>query len=474
MADVCGSVRVIIGGVLIHLTLGTLYTFGNLSPYLTSYIRQHSSPSDLTYAESVWIYALAGMGQGMTMYIGGVLERRLGTRLSVLIGGWFQSLGIMLTYFTIKHSFAATVFTYGLMFGSGVGVAYAIPLAVGMRWLPHRKGLVNGCVVAGFGGGAFIFNLVQTAYINPHNKSPDLSVNGGQYFTQEDVLERVPNVFLILGGTYAVIQLVGCLLLSNPPTYQLSSYTFLLPEEKATEKAVAAPPDTAESSASDDRSVVGDAGNGSDADWLVRKEAEERALGPKDLFKQKSFYLLWFIFLLNGQGVMFISSLYKAYGQTFISDDVFLAWVGTFAAFCNAAGRIMWGTIADRFSFKIAMLWLCSTFCILMLTLGVSSLAGGGWVFLLWVGLLFLVFSGSFSLMPTATAASFGQTHIARNYGLVFTSQVVTCPIGAVLTSSLKSQIGWYGMFYMVAGFSFVSFWLTMMFKQKRPDGRDV
>ena len=63
---------------------------GNLSPYLTSYIRKHSSPSDLTYGESVWIYAMAGMGQGMTMYFGGLLERRLGQRLTVLCGAWFQ------------------------------------------------------------------------------------------------------------------------------------------------------------------------------------------------------------------------------------------------------------------------------------------------------------------------------------------------------------------------------------------------
>ena len=50
-----------------------------------------------------------------------------------------------------------------------------------VQWLPNRKGLVNGCVVAGFGGGAFIFDQVQTAYINPHNKSPDLTVNGEKY-----------------------------------------------------------------------------------------------------------------------------------------------------------------------------------------------------------------------------------------------------------------------------------------------------
>lgn len=43
----------------------------------------------------------------------------------------------------------------------------------------------------------------------------------------------------------------------------------------------------------------------------------------------------------------------QAYGQTFIQDDVFLATVGAFAAVFNAGGRIAWGHLADRFSFKV-------------------------------------------------------------------------------------------------------------------------
>jgi hypothetical protein len=47
-----------------------------------------------------------------------------------------------------------------------------------VQWLPDKKGLVNGLVVAGFGGGAFIFDFVQTAYLNPSNETPNLTVKG--------------------------------------------------------------------------------------------------------------------------------------------------------------------------------------------------------------------------------------------------------------------------------------------------------
>ena len=43
------------------------------------------------------------------------------------------------------------------------------------QWLPDHKGLAGGIIVAGFGGGALIFGLVQTAFINPHDLSPEVN-----------------------------------------------------------------------------------------------------------------------------------------------------------------------------------------------------------------------------------------------------------------------------------------------------------
>lgn len=43
------------------------------------------------------------------------------------------SLGVMLSYFAIKNSYIATVFTYGVMFGMGTGIAYPIPLGCAMK-----------------------------------------------------------------------------------------------------------------------------------------------------------------------------------------------------------------------------------------------------------------------------------------------------------------------------------------------------
>lgn len=34
----------LIGGFLIHLTLGAVYSWGNLGPYVISYVRNHDNP----------------------------------------------------------------------------------------------------------------------------------------------------------------------------------------------------------------------------------------------------------------------------------------------------------------------------------------------------------------------------------------------------------------------------------------------
>ena len=47
--------------------------------------------------------------------------------------------------------------------------------------------------------------------------------------------------------------------------------------------------------------------------------------------------------------------MYKAFGQTFIQDDHFLAMVGTVAAIFNAGGRVVWGQLCDSLGYKVCM-----------------------------------------------------------------------------------------------------------------------
>lgn len=52
--------------------------------------------------------------------------------------------------------------------------------------------------------------------------------------------------------------------------------------------------------------------------------------------------------------------LLQAYGQSFINDDYFLSLVGACSSLFNAIGRITWGIVADKFSFRVRSLQLHS------------------------------------------------------------------------------------------------------------------
>ena len=99
----------------------------------------------------------------------------------------------------------------------GQNIALIPTLTTGMKWFPHKKGVAMGCVVGGFGGGALVFNYIQTAILNPDNVSPASSGPDEGYFTDPDLLGRVPNLLLILSAIYLTLGMIACFLITQPP-----------------------------------------------------------------------------------------------------------------------------------------------------------------------------------------------------------------------------------------------------------------
>ena len=179
--------------------------------------------------------------------------------------------------------------------------------------------------------------------------------------------------------------------------------------------------------------------------------------------KVLSFYHLWIMMLLAGFAVSFIATLFKVFGLSFINDDQFLAIVGSVSAILNSAGRIVWGLIADRVSYKFALVLQSGIMAVFLLTFFATSLVGKS-MFFVWVCVIFFCVGGIFSLYPTAMALSFGPKYMSINYGLLFTSQISSSVIAAVLFSTFQSLLGWDGMIFLVSGISLAGFLITMAF----------
>uniref|UniRef100_A0A914PLN5 Major facilitator superfamily (MFS) profile domain-containing protein n=1 Tax=Panagrolaimus davidi TaxID=227884 RepID=A0A914PLN5_9BILA len=81
------SVRIIVvvaAGVLLQFTYGTVYTFGNLLPYLVSYLRWQVDATR-TSGSMIWLQSFMN-GVPFSMLFGGYLERKIGARKSIFIG----------------------------------------------------------------------------------------------------------------------------------------------------------------------------------------------------------------------------------------------------------------------------------------------------------------------------------------------------------------------------------------------------
>ena len=62
----------------------------------------------------------------------------------------------------------------------------------------------------------------------------------------------------------------------------------------------------------------------------------------------------------------------------------------------------------------------------------------------------------------------------SKNYGLVMTGQAFAAPIIAILTEFLSPAVGWFGMFTIIAAFSFVSAVMNICFFPQNPSPKKI
>ncbi|KAL8603386.1 hypothetical protein ACOMHN_004237 [Nucella lapillus] len=398
------GVLAVIGGFIIHLTIGTQLTYGNTNPYFVSYIRQKSSPSDLK-----------------------PLGAQAGSEVSCLLGCWILSAGVVLTYWSLKFSYVTSVLTYGVMFGLGCGIAYPMPVTCAMR--------------------------IITLYLNPDNLLPDLTQGEDVYFTQDAVLERVPSLFLVLGGD-----------LRRHPA----------PDGQPSGRSPRQHPHTTGNEQGGDKDTSFEKrGQTERGEEKTDEEEVDMDIPPLQMLRNKQFYLVWLLILFGGMGGVFMASMYKSYGQSFIKDDQFIAVVGSCAAVFNALGGLVWGHLADRFSFHVAAKILYAMFACTSFTF-VGSEYGLKSYFLVWVSLILFVISGKFTIMPPLIARMFGNKYMSVNYGLLYTSQILTAAASAFMGEMLKDILHYNGLFFLIGGMSCIGFVITFFVDARTPDGKKI
>jgi MFS transporter, OFA family, oxalate/formate antiporter len=235
-------------GTVVMVTIGCLYSWGLFTqPLLVAY---RWDLRTTTWAYAIANFSLAAVGA----VIGGFWQDQAGPRKVAMVGVALWGLGNVLAGLGTSAFGAPWLYaTYGIMGGIGAGMAYITPVAMVTKWFPDRKGLAGGLVAAGFGLGAFIYNLLVPRFAGFHAaalhaggflaakaaaaaaNSPfdpkylvDLRhLTSAQTLTAADI-GAVMQVFVASGLVFLVVGLAAASLFRNPPPgYRVASHKVL-------------------------------------------------------------------------------------------------------------------------------------------------------------------------------------------------------------------------------------------------------
>ncbi|XP_063726196.1 monocarboxylate transporter 12-B-like [Symsagittifera roscoffensis] len=477
------GILAISGVTLVLAVFGTCYSSGNMSPYVTSYLKYKTSSSWVTYTTSVWIFTSSNSSIGLFAILGGLLGKFVKLRRVILVGALLQSASILLTSWLIEYGYVPLIFVYGLMQGFGVGIAYPLCIKYAQLWYPNNSGLITGVAVAGFGSGSFVINFVQTVIINPNNLSPDVTIDDKDYFTQDAVLDNLPKCFRILGTIYGVLSLLGVALMTRKEpleeqiTVSSSRESEGNSEQHRRENRTQLPLDSVLVTAPLEATLDGPLYDKTNT--VTSKLVSEEYLGYsgqnftlREAILNVSFWASLLVLCCHEYVLIIISNYYKTYGQTFIQDDSFLSLVGSMSSVANALGRLAWGILMDHSSYKTSMMLLSASQGLLAVTMPLGALLGNSTLaklfFLLWVCLLFANTGGIYVLTPSAVGKAFGMKNFGVIYGTVFCISGVTgFGLTEVVSIVLDNTSGWTYVF-LVGGFgSFICQLLTTLWKMK-------
>ena len=380
---------VVIAAVVLELALGAIYAWGIYVPNLVSE-GWADWQTQLPYSISLASFAI-------TTVFAGKLKEKIGPRKLIImsaacLGGGYLLAGILpLTPFVL-------VLTIGIIGGAGIGFAYALPISTGVAWFPDKKGLVTGLGMAGFGAGALIWYYLFDGIF-------------------KDLAGGLQIGFIVFGICYAVFIMFSYFFLYEPPKdYTVPGYT--PPEAKAA-----------------DGSAI-----------------EVFNMESKDMLKTPQFWMIFVSYMFGvGAGLMVIGIAKKWPAEVLTAQNIDADTVNTVTQLAaalvyplfNGLGRIIWGILAEKLSWRKALIIMNSVQTVFFIL--IIFLARSPFGLIIGMAVLAFNFGGNFSLFPTATRETFGPKYISQNYGWVFLSYgvggILIPMIGAALSGAGHQEL---------------------------------
>jgi MFS family permease len=314
------------------------------------------------------------------------------------------AVGALIGYLSLAfspHVFFAYL-GFGVFGGGAAGFVYATCVNMVGKWYPERKGGKTGFVNGGFAYGSVPFIFLFTSYLDVGNYKGLLLAVG-----------------VFLAGLVAI-----------------SGFFFIDPPKNWW------PPHVDPLKASNDPRIQR---------ALLKNPPAVKQFTPMEAIKTGILPLMWFVLLCTAGINIFGIAMQVPFGKEMGFAGGIVALAMSLKAIINGTGRGVIGWISDLYGRRNTLMIVCVVLGVSQYAVYLSGSIGSMPLFLL--ASMVSGFGGGaiFPLFAAMTADYFGENNNATNYGLVYSSKVISGLVGAGMGSVVVDNWG-YGAAFMIAG----------------------
>ena len=526
----CAEICTIVGVHFLMAPYSFSWIYGNLLTYINSFIHTSCYPKCLD-GDTQWIFNLYLALIGLGLFLFDSIRRAIGLRCTFILTIVVHNSAFLLSAWTIQISVVITCIVIGVVMGLATGLTMNIAFMYLNLWAPKNSEVYMVTVTSIGPLLSVVQNLILTEFVNPQNLKPDAHQGPRVFFSQPEILSRVPTAITILASMTFALQLIGCLLVSAPPTDKSNSALMsickkIIPAKESNKRhfricsfvAKKNKINTALSTSTEKEHVTKNGLNGygshdgiivhdittsdpvengsSDSmnnnnnnnnnnenntemviDVSKECEADSTVSGtrpiqftPSQAIKTAQFWSLWLYGCAIGLGMMLMDSYYKQFGLLYIPNDQHLTVLGSILPALVCMSRVVFGSLL-----KQRLVNVNST---LIFSLFLNCLASSFWYFSAMISelvymciLLAMAWSYSFLhfVLANGTFQEFGTENFATIYSMAYSGLPIVSVASALYLSPLLNAVGWFWVFMSSSFLSFVALSFSIFSKMCPP-----
>ena len=344
---------ILFAAAIVNFSYGSAYIWSVFQPAAKEKFQLEAGSANRPFNIFMGLFVLGNI-------LGGKLQLKFGTRKTVLTGSFLMCLGFLLTAFVPSNLPSLLSITYGMMGGTGAGIAYNALIAGTQKWFPDKRGMVTGIIICTVGAPGLIMTPILNACIAQYGFSTSMKI-----------------VALI----YTVICFgLGWIVVSPSEEYMKSFHP--------TNVSV---------------------------DNTIPNLPRYKQYTTREILRTKQFYLISGAMMLAVPAYFLMNPMMKSLGlDRGLTESLAITGI-MISSVLNICGRLIAPWTSDKLGRKTMLIILF----VISMTSVLTLISATGYLFLICVSMISFSYGGFFGIFPVIVVDYFGAQYSGMNYGVV-------------------------------------------------------